>query len=99
MIKDLQLTLKVQDYELKRMQNAIKLNARQKSQILWKQQQSKGEMSQPGIKVNDFTIFATELGKKGSISQSNHESFLEQKGGTTFKSLLANDLSLQSMTC
>ena len=34
-------------------------------------------MSEPGIKVNDFTIFATELGKKGSISHSNHESFLE----------------------
>lgn len=54
------------------MQEAIKVNAREKSEILWREQLSKVESNETPLKLHDLTIFATELEKKGSFTHSNH---------------------------
>lgn len=45
-----------------------------------------------------MTVFATELEKKVSLSQSHHDSFLEDKKNTLKQFLLANSLSQKSAT-
>jgi hypothetical protein len=96
-INDLELTIKVDISEMKRLQQGIKNHAREKSEVLWKSQNLREEEEGEGelIKLKDIVVFPASAKQLGVTS---YQLKTEGSDGNTPKEAIGNSLLRKSVS-
>jgi hypothetical protein len=94
-INDLELTIKVDISEMKRLQQGIKNHAREKSEVLWKSQNLRDDEEGELVKLKDIVVFPTSAKQLGITS---YQLKTEGSDGNTPKDAIGNSLLRKSVS-